>query len=244
MAQAGSDHSKSSDSSSASEASSEPQLPGEGCVANSLTRVDIYPKGNENAAAKAGLNAQIDAVHAKLCQSDPSVAKEEAGKPDEVWHREAVKRAVIGQDHHFLKLPIDPTHPDQVDLFKEFKTGDSFLVDGLVNSKFKKSKNGKKWGWEKRYDEEPDESNPADWHMVGVQKRKILDWDEALDGERVADSPVDCFWLRPDSTPHPTDGYFRRIRRVYWVPKCTKASGQCAGCDMRKKRKRGSPSAL
>ena len=221
-------------------------MPGGGCVPNALTRLRIFshdciaPRNKRPcSAAKAGLNAQIDPVHNILRKSDPNIERKEAGVDNEIWHYDCVKRAVIDQGYHFLRLKIDPTDPEQVNLSKEFSSGGSYLVDGLVNSKFKKSKNGKKGAWEKRYDDEPDPANADDWHMVGVQNRKILDHEFAENGDGLNDFPVDCFWLRSNSTPHPTHGYFRCIRRVYRVPKCTKAEGHCAVCAELKKRKRG-----
>ena len=222
------------------------QLPGDACVANATTRVGVFKKGKDNAAAKAALNKQIDPVHSKLSQTNPSLPVSEVGVENQIWHKEVVQRAVIDAGYHFFKVQIDPTHPEQANLRKEFKTG-SFLVEGLLNPRWLPAgkKADKSTNWIERYPDEagPVESNPLDswWHMTGVKNGKILDWEFAANGDRL-DCSADCFWLRDNSTPDPNKGYMRSFRRVYRIEKCTKAKGNCSGCEKvsTKKRKRAS----
>ena len=242
--QADSDDDSSNDAPIASDISADAQarkFPGAGCVANALTRIGVFAGGNDDAEAKAALNAQIGPLHTILLKTRPDINIDEVGVNDKIWHKDAVKRAIIDAGYHFTKVAIDPSIP-HADLRQDFKKG-KYIVDGQQNGKFMKTV-GKKTRWIDRWPNEspPDpndtDSNHPDWHMIGIENGKILDWEFAGDGTRL-DCSIACLWLRPDSTPHPTKGYFRRFRSVYRVTECTMAAGECAGCDMRKKRKQG-----
>ena len=85
------------------------QLPGDACVANATTRVGVFKKGTDNAAAKAALNKQINPVHSKLSQTNPSLPVSEVGVENQIWHKEVVQRAVIDAGYHFFKVQIAET---------------------------------------------------------------------------------------------------------------------------------------
>jgi len=140
-----------------------PLLPGSGCVANSVTRIGVFPKSvaprktnSDNAAAKVALNAQIQPVFDNLNKHNPSITEAEVGVRDEIWHKDCVKRAVTENGYHFFRLEIDPTNPNQADLRKEFKKG-TLLVEGLLNRKFLKHGRSPtlESNWVNRYPETP-----------------------------------------------------------------------------------------
>ena len=192
-------HSTGDKESVASDVSDAPApFPGAGCVANGLTRIGAFKKGNQNKAAKKALNKQIDPVHSKLRNANPALPRSEVGVDDKIWNKEVVQQAVIEEGYHFFREQIDPAHSDRVDLREKFKTGE-YLVEGLINPTFlkagKTAKDAKvKKNWIEHYpgDGEPDETNPNDewWHMVGVKDGKILDWEFADNGDKLGTSPV------------------------------------------------------
>jgi len=148
---------------SAASISETPLMPGDGCVANSVTRIGVFKKfaapsktNGDNAAAKAALNAQIKPVFDNLSKHDPTIKESEVGVPDKIWHKDCVKRAVTENGYHFFRLEIDPTNPNQADLRKEFKKG-TLLVEGLLNRKFLKHGRSPtlESNWVNRYPETP-----------------------------------------------------------------------------------------
>lgn len=192
-------------------------LGGGGCVAVALCRLGVIESVK---VAKERLNAQMELFAAKS-RPDQRVS-EFVGVPDDHWHKEIVKMAVLDAGYHFKKLDLKT-----VDLAKELKSG-LYLIDGVLNDSFVERLKGK----EVRYDTDPaDESNPreneAEWrHAIAVKDGRVL--------EKGFDMSSDWLWLKR-STPDPKRGYMLKVLVAYRITACT--GDGCSGCSAKRQRR-------
>eukprot|EP00966_Prymnesium_polylepis_P167377 3869469-Prymnesium_polylepis.1 len=189
-----------------------------GCVAVALDRLGVITPVE---VAKERLNAQMAPFAAKS-RPDQRVP-EFVGVPDDHWHKEVVKMAVVEAGYHFQKLDLKA-----VNLAEVLKSG-RYLIDGVLNDSFVKRVQGK----QVPYDTDPaDESNPREneggWrHAIAVQDGRVL--------EREFDMSSEWLWLK-GSTPDPKRGYMLKVLVVYRITACTGAG--CAGCSAKRQRQK------
>ena len=197
---------------------------GGGCTALALTELEVFPSVE---SAKSALNDAMGPFSASIREDFRT--PEYVGIPDQQWHPEVVKRAVIAQDFHFHKLDLSA-----VNLKKELQTGD-YLLDGVLNSSYCKMVKGKEI-WEET--DELDKSgitpaaNEGHWrHSIAVSDGR------KLEDEYTGEMSARWLWLDNHSRPDREKGYFYKILKVYRISKCTKIGTGCKGACLKRKAK-------
>lgn len=207
-----------------------------GCVAHVMAALHVFPSAEE---AMQKLNEQITIVKPKFCAQQQ--VPEFIGIPNDRWHPEVVKAAVVKlkENYHLRKLDLA-----KVDLREEVKWG-SLMFDGVLNDTYVRRRvigdnqldpewvvNGASLS--KGYIRlctDPDDkttaaSNVAGWrHAIAVRSGWILD--------REIEMSADYLWLEGGNRPDVERGYFRKIYKVYRIFKCATGKvdckGECAG---------------
>lgn len=180
-----------------------------GCVAVALSKL-IHTWTSVD-TARQRLNAKLDPIAATL-RPDLRVP-EFVGVPNDHWHPEVVKAAVIEERYHFRKLDLSA-----VDLAEELKVG-GYLIDGVLNDSFVKLD---RRGNEVRHETDPEDSssprnNEAGWrHAIAVVNGRVL--------EKEFEMSAKWLWL----SSMVERGYMYKILKVYRVFKCRGGPG-CKG---------------
>jgi hypothetical protein len=201
-----------------------------GCVAHVIAALDVFPSVKE---AMQKLNAQISIVKLKF-RTDQQVPGF-IGIPNDRWHPEVVKAAVVNEGFHFRKLNLA-----KVDLREEVKWGD-LMFDGVLNDTYVRRwvKDDKHLDPEWVEDDvnlskgyirlrtDPDDkttaaNNEAGWrHAIAVRNRKIVD--------KEVEMSAAYLWLGDDNRPDVNRSYFRKIYKVYRIFKCATGKVGCKG---------------
>jgi hypothetical protein len=201
-----------------------------GCVAHVIAALDVFPSVEE---AMQKLNAQIPIVKPKF-RPDQQVPGF-IGIPNDRWHPEVVKAAVVQEGFHFRKLNLA-----KVDLREEVKWGD-LMFDGVLNDTYVRRwvKDDKhidpEWveddvNLSKGYirlrtdpgDKTTAASNEAGWrHAIAVRSRKIVDQEVEMS--------TAYLWLGDDNRPDVNRSYIRKIYKVYRIFKCETGEAGCKG---------------
>ena len=120
--------------------------------------------------------------------------------------------------YRLVKVPIDVTHHDQVDLRTVLQKG-TYALEGIQNKIYEEG--GcmvDKWGDELPGPEENDEN---EWrHVVCIKDGMLLDWECDQTGARFADGgkhTLDVLWLNGPNSFDVKKSYFRKVLKVYAI---------------------------
>ena len=204
-----------------------------GCSAHALARLEVYPSAQ---AAAAALDSTIAPLHEKFCKERGDCAESEAGVRGEQWHPEAVRMAVVDAGWHMKSLSIDKQTTASVQLSAQLLYG-TYLLTGVTNNQWTRAPLPRKRLATKKarsasagpqalkyptYAADAPRHHPSAWlHTVPVINGSVHD--------HGLDSHVRDLWIGSDNKPDRDRGYFRSIRKVYRVWKCTAPGSGCKG---------------
>ena len=196
-------------------------VPDGGCDARALAAAGLFD-GCATSAAKA-LNRAASELFDQRLPREPGLKRKAVGVDDSFWSHGAVAKAVRDAGWHMVKAPAlveGANDLAQIDLKKLIDAGYTLLLDGTLNTSFKKSKKAKAVPLTIAGG-----AGDARRHSVAVVGGRLHDAGFLPAG------PIDarCLWLDKESRPDRCLGFLSRVHRAYALCRCA-GGGVLAQC--------------
>ena len=185
-----------------------------GCWASVGHRSGAFPT---LAAAAKAFDDQIDSVHAQNINRNASAKREDAGVDGEIWSHQVLTYGFSQANYQLKKIDL-PSPNDAGKLSRTLSDG-TYAIEGIQNKSYRPAVGKSLTGGQRFRGVPGPEKIPNQWrHVVCVKEGRMLDWERTRTGESLPnDFPLDVLWIGDNNCVDMTNGYFRKIVRLYKI---------------------------